>query len=81
MTTFHELGQYFTTNNDLKNKVFEFPKSINFSKVKNFSIMNSPPCSLNSLKKLEKLEKLYFDNNVDQNDSKWCVLPTFKNLR
>ena len=43
--------------------------------------MNSPPCSLNSLKKLEKLEKLYFDNNVDQNDNKWCVLPTFKNLK
>ena len=64
-----------------KNKIFEFPKSINFSKIKNFSIMNSPPCSLNSLKKLEKLEKLYFDNNVDQNDSKWCVLPTFKNLK
>ena len=64
-----------------KNKIFEFPKSINFSKIKNFSIMNSPPCSLNSLKKLEKLEKLYFDNNVDENDNKWCVLPTFKNLK
>ena len=24
MTTKHELGQYFTTNNDLKEKVFEF---------------------------------------------------------
>ena len=64
-----------------KNKIFEFPKSINFSKIKNFSIMNSPPCSLNSLKKLEKLEKLYFENNVDQNDIKWCELPTFKNLK
>ena len=64
-----------------KNKVFEFPKSINFSKVKNFSIMNSPPCSLNSLEKLEKLEKLYFENNVNQKDINWCKLPTFKNLK
>ncbi len=64
-----------------KNKIFEFPKSINFSKIKNFSIMNSPPCSLNSLKRLEKLEKLYFENNVDQKDNKWCELPTFKNLK
>jgi len=64
-----------------KNKVFEFPKSINYSKIKNFSIMSSPPCSLNSLEKFEKLEKLYFHNNVDQKDNNWCKLPTFKNLK
>ncbi len=64
-----------------KNKTFTFPKSINFSKVKIFSILNSPPCSLNSFEKLEKLEKLFFINNIDYEDANWNIVPTFKKLK
>ena len=64
-----------------KNKKFIFPKSINFSKIKIFSIKNSPPISLNSLKNLEKLEKLFFINNVDYQDTNWNVVPAYRKLK
>ena len=52
-----------------KNKVFQYPKSINYSKIKKFGILSSPPCSLNSLKILENLEDLHFNNYVNQKDT------------
>ena len=64
-----------------KNKAFHYPKSINYSKVKKFGILSSPPCSLNSLKILENLEDLHFNNYVNQKDTLCWELPTFKNLK
>ena len=64
-----------------KDKIFQYPKSINYSKVKKFSLRSSPPCSLDSLKILENLEELYFNNYVNQKDTHCWELPTFKNLK
>jgi len=64
-----------------KNKSFHYPKSINYSKIKKFGIQSSPPCSLNSLKILENLEDLHFNNYVNQKDALCWELPTFKNLK
>ena len=64
-----------------KDKIFQYPKSINYSKVKKFGLRSSPPCSLDSLKILENLEELYFNNYVNQKDTHCWELPTFKNLK
>ena len=64
-----------------ENKEFHYPKSINYSKIKKFGLMSSPPCSLSSLKILENLENLSFNNYVNQKDPLCWELPTFKNLK
>ncbi len=64
-----------------ENKVFHYPKSINYSKIKKFGLLSSLPCSLNSLKILENLEDLYFNNYINQKDALCWELPTFKNLK
>ncbi len=64
-----------------KNKIFHYPKSINYTKIKKFGLLSSPPCSLDSLKILENLEDLHFNNYVNQRDSSCWQLPTFKNLK
>ena len=64
-----------------ENKAFHYPKSINYSKIKKFGLMSSPPCSLNSLKILENLEDLHFNNYINQKDALCWELPTFKNLK
>jgi hypothetical protein len=38
MTTKHDLGQYFTTHNELKEKVFEFILHLFSFKTPNFNI-------------------------------------------
>ena len=64
-----------------KNKAFNYPKSINYSKIKKFGLLSSPPCSLNSLGILENLEDLHFNNYINQKDVLCWELPTFKNLK
>ena len=64
-----------------ENRIFHYPKSINYIKIKKFGLLSSPPCSLDSLKILENLEDLHFNNYVNQRDSSCWQLPTFKNLK
>ncbi len=73
--------QYPNHEKLFENKTFQFPKSINYLKVKKFGLRSSPPCSLNSLKILENLEDLHFNNYINQKDPLCWEFPTFKNLK
>ena len=63
------------------NKAFQFPKSINYKTIKNFSINNNPPLALNEIGFIENLETLNFENFVNQKISNCWDLPQFNSLK
>ena len=62
------------------NKTFQFPKSINYQKIKDFSINENPPLALCELGFMKNLETLNFRNYVNQKMINCWDFPVFNNL-
>ena len=80
--SFHYIGKkiFYSDESYFKDKIFLFPKSINYTNIKNLSIIASPCFSLQDLKIFTKLEDLTISNNLDENKPDLRTLPKFEKL-
>ena len=81
--SFHYIGKkmFWDEDNYFKNKIFLFPKSIDYKNIKNLSINKSPCFSLQDLKIFTNLESLIISNNLDESKPNFRTLPKFENLK
>jgi len=81
--SFHYIGKkmFWDEDNYFKNKIFLFPKSIDYKNIKNLSINMSPCFSLQDLKIFTNLESLIISNNLDESKPNFRTLPKFENLK
>ena len=81
--SFHYIGKkmFWDEDNYFKNKIFLFPKSIDYKNIKNLSINKSPCFSLQDLKIFTNLEDLTISNNLDESKPNFRTLPKFENLK
>ena len=81
--SFHYIGKkiIYSDESYFKDKIFLFPKSIDYKNIKNLSINSSPCFSLQDLKIFTNLEDLTISNNLDENKPNFRTLPKFEYLK
>ena len=81
--SFHYIGKkiIYSDESYFKDKIFLFPKSIDYKNIKNLSINSSQCFSLQDLKIFTKLEDLTISNNLDENKPNFRTLPKFEHLK
>jgi len=81
--SFHYIGKktFYSDSSYFKDKIFLFPKSIDYKNIKNLGINSSPCFSLQDLKIFTNLEDLTISNNLDENKPNFRTLPKFEKLK